>query len=205
MIEYFLMAFFAAGGGGTARDAGTAATPPTAAPAGASASAGTSAAGGADAGTPSTAAVPQHAPVSPAEFKNPVAITADRFEIQGKRNEAEWIGHVKAVRGQTLLSCERLIAHYTKTQEITRIECVGGVEATHGDMWARGERADFDNVAGILVVTGNPEAKKGPNRIQGAKIIFDVARDVISVEGGAKTLFETGATKSPLPKVGGGK
>ncbi|MBX5480993.1 MAG: hypothetical protein IRZ16_03965 [Myxococcaceae bacterium] len=177
MIEYFLMAFFAAGGPGKS---GAAVAP--------------------DAGTPAAAT----APVSPTEFKNPVEITADRFEIQGKRQEAVWIGHVKAVRGQTVLTCDRLLAHYTKAQEITRIECIGRVEATHKDMWAGGERADFDNVAGILVVTGNPEARKGQNRMKGAKIVFDVARDVISVEGGAQTIFESGATR-PIPKLGGRK
>lgn len=179
MIEYFLMAFLSAG----AQDAGTS-TP--------------SAAATAQGQTPST----QPAPVSPAEFKNPVNITADRFEIQGKRQEAVWSGNVKAIRGRTVLLCERLIAHYTKTQEIRRIECIGGVEATHGDMWARGERADFDNVAGILVVTGSPRARKGPNAMTGSRITFDVTRDTILVEQ-AKTTFESSPTRV-VPRTGGG-
>jgi len=144
--------------------------------------------GAADAGTKTPP------PVSPAEFKNPVNITADRFEIQGRRQEAVWSGHVKAVRGRTILTCERLIAHYTRAQEITRIECVGTVEAWHGDMWARGERADFDNVRGLLVVTGNPQARKGPNEMSGARITFDVARDTIAVEQ-ARTTFESSPTR----------
>ena len=137
----------------------------------------------------------EHTPVAPSEFKNPVNITADRFEIQGRRQEAVWLGNVKAVRGRTILTCERLIAHYTKQQEINRIECVGRVEATHGDMWAKGERADFDNVSGILTVTGSPEARKGQNQLRGARIVFDVARDTISVEGGAQTVFPSLPTK----------
>lgn len=139
-------------------------------------------------------------PVAPAQFKNPVNITAERFEIQGKRQEAVWSGKVKAVRGRTVLTCNRLVAKYTAAQEITRIECVGDVEATHGDMWARGERADFDNVAGLLVVTGSPEARKGPNAMRGAKITFDVGRDTIAVEQ-AQTVFESSPTRV-LPKAG---
>jgi lipopolysaccharide export system protein LptA len=166
MIEYFLMAFFAAG----ATDGGTSAP-----------------------GEPR--------PAAPAEFKNPVNIKADRFEIQGKRQEASWIGHVKAIRGRTVLTCERLIAHYTRTQEITRIECDGDVEATHGDMWARGERADFDNVRGILVVTGSPQARKGPNAMKGSRITVDVARDTILVEN-AQTVFESSPTRLGTPKSG---
>jgi lipopolysaccharide export system protein LptA len=169
MIEYFLMAFFAAGG----QDAGTS--------------------------SPSAGSAQQRG-VAPADFKNPVHITADRFEIQGKRQQAVWIGRVKAVRGRTVLNCERLIAHYTKKQEITRIECVGQVEATHGDMWARGERADFDNVTGMLVVTGSPQARKGSNEMKGSRVTFDVARDTILVEN-AQTVFESSSTRV-LPKSG---
>ena len=163
MIEYFLIAFFAAGA-----QEGEAPPPP-----------------------------PPRA-VAPAEFKNPINITADRFEIQGKRQEATWIGNVKAVRGKTVLTCARLIAHYTLNQEITRIECVGSVEATHGDMQARGERADFDNVTGLLVVTGSPWARKGPNEMRGSRILFDVTRDTITVEN-AKTTFESEPTRLPRP------
>lgn len=160
MIEYFLMAFFAAG----PQDAGSA-----------------------DVGA-------QPRAVAPVDYKNPVHIKADSFEIQGKKQEALWIGNVRAVRGRTVVTCNRLIAHYTAAQEITRIECVGNVEATHGDMWARGERADFDNVRGVLVVTGSPQARKGPNAMKGAKITFDVTRDTIAVEQ-AETVFESSATR----------
>jgi lipopolysaccharide export system protein LptA len=170
MIEYFLMAFFAAGG----QDSGTA--------------------------PPANGAGDRRA-VAPADFKNPVHITADRFEIQGRRQEAVWVGNVKAVRGRTILTCERLIAHYTKRQEITRIECVGQVEATHGDMWARGERADFDNVTGMLVVTGSPQARKGSNAMKGSRITVDVTRDTILIDN-AQTVFESSSTRV-LPKAGG--
>jgi lipopolysaccharide export system protein LptA len=142
-----------------------------------------------DGGTPAPA-------VSPANFKRPVEITADRLAITGRRNEAVWYGHVKARRGPTLLRCDRLTAHYTQAQEITRIECVGGVEVEDGDRWAKGERADFDNVAGVLEVTGSPEARQGPNRMRGTKVTFRVEKDVIEVEN-AQTVFETSGRGVP--------
>lgn len=173
MIEYFLMAFFAAGGS----DGGTSASP-TAAPRPA-----------------------EGRPVPPSEFKNPVNVKADRVEFHGKRQEVVWVGHVRAVRGATVLTCDRLIAHITRAEEITRIECVGDVEATHGDMWARGERADFDNVRGTLVVTGSPQAKKGPNAMKGSRITVDVAAEKILVEN-AQTTFESSPTRLGVPKSG---
>lgn len=138
--------------------------------------------GAPDAGTPP--------PVSPATFKHPVQIDADKLEIQGKKNQAIWAGHVKAVRGGTRLSCDRLIAHFTPAQEITRLECLGGVEVLDGDRWAKGERAEFDNVAGLLVVTGSPEMRQGPNHMRGTKVTFHVESDVVEVES-PKVVFET--------------
>jgi len=156
-------------------------------------------AGGRDAGTPD-AGTPRA--VSPAQFKRPVEILADKLEIAGKRNEAVWSGHVRARRGTTLLRCNRLIAHYSGQQEITRIECVGDVEAEDGDRWAKGERADFDNVAGVLVVTGSPEARQGPNHMRGTKVTFNVEQDTLEVEN-AVAIFETsgkGGLRTPKPK-----
>ncbi len=145
-------------------------------------------------------------PVAPADFKSPINITADRFEIQNRRQEATWTGNVRVVRGRTVLTCDRLIAHYTKAQEVRRIECVGNVEATHADTWAQGERADFDNVTGNLVVTGNPRARQGKNEMKGARIVVDVTRDTIRVENATVIVDEANGKTLPrtAPKPGGG-
>ena len=129
------------------------------------------------------------------EFKNPININADRFEIQGKRREAVWSGNVTAVRGGTKLTCDRLVAFYTSNQEITRIECAGNVEVHDGNKRAKGERADFDNVTGILVVTGTPQARQGGTLMEGTKVTFNVARDLMVVDN-AKIVFESLPTRT---------
>jgi lipopolysaccharide export system protein LptA len=166
VIEFILVAFFLA----PPPDAGTAASPPPAASASPSASS-------------------SQGRLSATAFKNPVQITADRLEVLGKKSQAVYSGRVKAVRGDTTISCGRLVAEYTRAQEITRIECVDGVEVTSGERWAKGERAVFDNIAGVLVVTGSPEARQGPNRMAGTKVTFNIDRDTIEVEN-ARTIFE---------------
>jgi lipopolysaccharide export system protein LptA len=139
---------------------------------------------------------PQAKAAAAPTLKHPVAITADRLEIFGKKQQAVWSGKVKARRGETDLTCERLVAHYTKAQEITRIECTGVVEVVDGNKWAKGERAEFDNVTGVLEVTGSPEARQGPNTMRGTKVTFHVGRDVIQVEN-ARTQFETTPRRPP--------
>jgi lipopolysaccharide export system protein LptA len=120
--------------------------------------------------------------VSPKSFAQKVEVQSDRLELQGKSNQAVWVGHVRAKRGDTALSCDRLIAHYTQDQQISRIECVGSVEIVDGNRWAKGERADFDNVKGVLVVTGAPEACQGPNYMKGTKVTFHMDKDLVEVQ-----------------------
>ncbi len=131
---------------------------------------------------------------------NPVDIKSEDLEIFDKKHLAIWVGHVKAKSGTTDLSCDRLIAHYTpKGQEITTIECVGNAEVQDGDKWARGERADFDNRTGVLVVTGSPEAKQGTTHVQGTKVVFYRDKDTIRVEN-ARTVFQSGSDGAKPPK-----
>lgn len=141
---------------------------------------------------------------SPSNLKHPVEISADKLEILARKNQAIWVGHVKARRGSTHLSCDRLVAHYTSTQEVVRLECTGGVEVTDGNRWARGARADFDNVAGILVVTGSPEARQGPNQMWGTKVTFYIETDLLEVEQ-ARTVFETAPATHRFSKGAGKK
>lgn len=124
-------------------------------------------------------------PISPKGFtaEQQISIKADRLEIKGRGNQAVWLGHVRAKRGDTNLSCDRLVASYTTDQQISKIECLGSVEILDGDRWAKGERAEFDNLKGILTLTGNPEARQGPNHMRGSRVTFYMERDVIEVQG----------------------
>jgi lipopolysaccharide export system protein LptA len=171
VIEYFLMAFFAAGANAPPGQGSTPLPPPA----------------------------PTVAPVAPKDLKDPIHISADTFEIQGKRQQAVWSGRVRAVRGQTVITCDRLVAHYTRAQQISRLECVGNVEAVDGDRWAKGERAEFDNAAGVLVVTGSPIARQGPNLMRGTKVTFHVGKDLVQVEN-ATIVWESAPVAPPRPK-----
>lgn len=168
MIDFFLMAFFAASQSGRS-------TP--------------------DAGTQA---------ISSTQVKHPIQIKSEQLQILEKRQIAIWSGHVKAKRDTTDLTCDRLIAHYTKDKELTRIECIGNVEVWDGNKWARGERGDFDNRTGILEVTGSPEAKEGSNHVRGTKVIFYKEKDTIHVEN-ATTLFDNPPKEPPPPKGAGTK
>jgi lipopolysaccharide export system protein LptA len=131
-------------------------------------------------------------------FNQPLQVTADHLQVQGKAKQATWTGHVHATRGTTQMQCQKLVAHYQNAEVVTRLECTGNVEVVDGDKWARGERADFDNTTGLLVVTGHPEAREGKNYMRGERILLDVTKDTMEVER-ARSILETKQGAPTLP------
>ena len=111
-----------------------------------------------------------------------IAIDADSMVLDEHQSQATWAGHVKAKRGETTLLAPVMTATYDDQGTVTKIEGHGGVEATQGNKWARGQRADYDALRGVLVVTGNPEARQDRNRMKGTKVIFYQAADKLEVE-----------------------
>jgi len=172
MIEYLLMAFFVA-----QPVAPAPAPPPTpAAQAGARAPA---------KGAPS--------------LRNPVEVTARL--VTGGRNQAVFTGDV-LVKHQTLeLRCDKMTAWYDGPREVTRVECAGNVRAVDGDRSARGERADFDVPTGVLVVTGNPEARQGTTFLSGTKVRMTLGSENVEVEN-ARVIVETAPLRDKKRKGG---
>lgn len=109
-------------------------------------------------------------------------IDAERLVLDQKRSEATWTGKVKAKKQSSLLKAPLLVAYYDEKGEVTRVAARGGVEVTDGDKWARGQRATFDNQKGLLVVTGNPQARQGNNRMKGSRVTFKAGSEQLVVD-----------------------
>lgn len=118
----------------------------------------------------------------------PVQVTAEKLQVFSKENRAVYSGRARAVRTSTTLDCDTLTVFY-ENESIVRIEAVGHVEARDGTRLAKGERADFDNVTGVLVLTGNPEAHDGPTHVAGSRVTLTVGKEQVDVED-AQTLME---------------
>ncbi|MCA2978334.1 MAG: hypothetical protein INH41_13315 [Myxococcaceae bacterium] len=124
-----------------------------------------------------------------AEGPQRIVIDADRLVLDEQRSRADWTGHVVARRGETTITTPRLTALYDEGGTITHVEARGGVEATEKDRWAAGQRGDYDVQTGVLVVTGQPQARQGTSRMKGSKVTFFSGSDFIEVEN-ATTVIE---------------
>ncbi|MFL5348787.1 MAG: LptA/OstA family protein [Hyalangium sp.] len=124
-------------------------------------------------------------------LNNPVEITAKL--ITGERSSATFTGDVH-VKHRTLdLHCDKMVAYYTASREVTRVECTGNVQAQDGDRLAKGERADYDVPSGVLVVTGSPEARQGTTYLSGTKVRLTLGSERLEVEN-ARIIVETAPT-----------
>jgi lipopolysaccharide export system protein LptA len=117
-------------------------------------------------------------------FVNPVDVSCDKGRMEGSKEQLVCVGHVRMKRHNTDMTCERLIAHYVNkdVNEVKRMECVGNVEATDTDRWAKSDFADFDTAKEVLVMTGHPVGRQGTNEMTGSKITFYVDSDLMDVD-----------------------
>lgn len=118
-----------------------------------------------------------------------VVIDSDTLELEQDRATASWKGHVKAVRGPTTLTAPELDATWDDAGTLTRLVARGGVDVVEPKRWARGQRADYDLVKGVLVVTGRPEAHQENSHMRGSKVTFFPDSEFIEVEN-ATTIID---------------
>jgi lipopolysaccharide transport protein LptA len=118
-----------------------------------------------------------------------ITIDADTLVLEQQKAVAVWKGHVKAIRGPTVLTAPELEATWNEAGEITHLTGRGGVDAVEPTRRAHGQHAEFDVEKGILVVTGKPEAQQGNNHLEGRKVTFFPNTDFVSVED-ATSVFQ---------------
>jgi lipopolysaccharide export system protein LptA len=115
-------------------------------------------------------------------LSRPVTVTADHLEVLDKERKAVYRGHAQALRDSTTMTCDTLTVFYSDKREVEHIEAQGNVEAVDADRHAWGDRADFDNATGVLVVHGNPHAQQGERRVTGDEIVFTSGIDRVEVK-----------------------
>jgi lipopolysaccharide export system protein LptA len=123
-------------------------------------------------------------------LRDPVEISSNL--ITGDRNSATFTGNVQVKHRTMDLRCDKMVAFYTETREVKRVECTGGVQAQDGDRYARGERAEYDVSSGALVVTGSPEARQGTTYLKGTKVRLTLGSERVEVEN-ARIVIEAPA------------
>ncbi len=146
------------------------------------------------------------------EAPNDVQIKADRMEVLPGSKKALWKGHVEIDRADTKVWCDAMVADYDDNKKLTLLTCTG-----HTHMWqaadlprhpereAWGNLAVFDNLTGILTLTGSPHGREGTNELRGEKITYLSRENRTLVDAAVVTGHEqTGKEPAARPPRNGG-
>ncbi len=111
----------------------------------------------------------------------PVQVQADRLELFKRDGRALYQGHAKATRDTLTMTCDTIEVLLGPNDDVTRVIARGNVEAVDGQRRAWGDQADFDNLTGVLVMTGNPRGQEGNREIDGDVFTFTTGDDRLVV------------------------
>ena len=95
---------------------------------------------------------PAHAQLA-ASSDAPVDITGDTAEFLD--DVVTWIGNVRVVQAEAILTSERLIATLDEEGGFKTIQALGSVRYSNGKEAITGERADYDETARTITISDN--------------------------------------------------
>jgi lipopolysaccharide transport protein LptA len=122
------------------------------------------------------------------EAPAPTSAEISSKKVAGTPAQAVFTGDV-VVKHRTMdLRCDKMIAYYNGAGEVTRADCVGNVRAVDGVRTAKGERAEFNVPTGVLVMTGNPEARDPTTHLKGTKVRMTLGNENFEVENAVVTV-----------------
>lgn len=127
-----------------------------------------------------------------------VRITANELETDNEKNMAIFIGDVRAVQGDTVITCQRLTIYYGKkalegggTGSIDRVIATEAVKIIMENRIGVSDKAEYSMKTGDIILTGEPaKVTTGNNSVAGKKITINRNDNRMTVERGASQRVE---------------
>lgn len=127
-------------------------------------------------------------------------VHADEFTYDGRRHHLLYVGSVVIERGTMRLECDRLELHLSDDEKrIREGTAIGSVEVRDGARAAWAERADFDEAAGTVVLTGAPRLRDGPNELEADTIVYRFQDRRMRAIGNVRGVFQSGGETPAAP------
>ena len=114
----------------------------------------------------------------------PIVITAEQLDSDNKAKFAEFIGNVKAIQGDFVITSDKLRIYYkgellnsekeqNDEEMLKKIVATGNVNITSEQFIAKAEKLEYDTASMTIVLIGeNSTVINGKNSITGSKIIL---------------------------------
>ncbi len=135
----------------------------------------------------------------------PIEITSERSEYLQKEGRGVYIGNVKAVQANSVVTTDKLTAVCSRAEsgdceEIRTMIAEGNVLYVAPEVKIRGDRAEYDYASDTITITGNVISSRGDEGvIRGTKIVYSVGegRVVITATGDRVTSIINTTKKQP--------
>ena len=137
---------------------------------------------------PSPESVPDPAPIAfdALDSDEPLSIRSDELEATDQEGARTLIfrDHVEVDRGDLQLRADWLKAFYPPgAKQPSLLSARGGVSVAQGDRRAQCDEAEYEQESERIFCRGNTELRDGSDRIRGDRIVFDLAKRSVRVEG----------------------
>ena len=91
----------------------------------------------------------------------PTKITSDRLEFDYHNFVALFDGHVVVTDPQFVLKTDKMLVFFENTNDVKRVDCVGSVDMSSGDIRARAGRAAYTRENAQVMLQDEPVVTKG--------------------------------------------
>lgn len=119
----------------------------------------------------------------PAAGGGEVTVSAERVKYALKQHRIDYTGNpVRLTRGADVLTCKRLSAQLDEAEQVKEAICEGDVRFVRADKVVTCEKAVYDEAASRLTCEGKPELRSGPLSATGTKLVYDLARDEVTMD-----------------------
>jgi len=147
--------------------------------------------------------VRQVQPVSALKGHNsnaPLDVTADRIEVQDRADRAIFAGNVHATQAELTLDTQRLTVAYSNAPQngggtgvqIRRLDAAGGVVVHSPSETAKGDFGIYDLDHKLITVIGNVQLTRGPNVVNGQRLVINIESGRAVVDGGPPGVNSSG-------------
>ncbi len=134
----------------------------------------------------------------------PIEITSESSEYLQKEGRGVWIGNVKAVQSNSVVTTDKLTAVCSRAasdecEEIRMMIAEGNVVYNAPEVKIRGDRAEYDYDSDTITITGDVISSRGNEGVvRGTKIVYNVGEGRVVITAGSDRVTSIlNTTKKP--------
>lgn len=122
----------------------------------------------------------------PQASDDPIDITGDRLEVID--DVATWIGNVRAVQGEAILTASRLVADLDDAGAFKKIRAEGGVRFSNGKEAIAGKVGVYDAGARTITIIDDVVVTQGEQVMTGGELVYwvDTGRLLMTAPSGRR-------------------